>query len=432
MSLDLHTKCQAQLRASLANQLVHASVHYGKFLTPSSSAHLSQSEMVLPTNGPVHQRMLKFIGESPLVDFVTGTLARELFETQEFQGEKGPVSLNSLPRYADLPALADRLATEFNSLPWKYTITTPLPVAFSEIFCPNFRNLKLSETIVISRGDDAFANAFPMESGVEKRDQAIAGGGLMPSLLIKKKPAWNPNRAYLQVSVEGFIGKFTNTEPLIDAIGVLRAFYGLGLALYLFKPSPAYQAHPQREIFYIHRQVEAVWIIEDLQELESRHSEIVRDLKLHDLDGKLNTEALRLEWMKQQLAMMSSTFQAADRARNILLGAQWLLDSHCGSDELLQFVQAAVVVEILLGDKASSDLTGLGELLSNRCAYLIATSHAQRNELMSDFRKIYDVRSKIVHRGKSRLMQDEGKLFNQLRWMCCRIITEEIKLLQNG
>lgn len=430
MPLDLHPNCRAQLRASLTELLPKASASNGMFLTPVSSAYLLLAQAALPTTGKLHAKMLKFIGEVPFVDFVSGTLARELFETQEFQTEEGPAPLISLPAYADVPALADRLVNEFNSLPWTYTVTAPLPAAFSEVFCSHIRQWKLSDTISISCGDEAFSDTFPMQSGIEKRDQAVAGGGLLSSLLIGNKPAWKSDRAYLQVSVEGFIGKYTSTAPLLDAIGVLRAFYGLGLALRMFKPAVTYQAYPQKEKLYIHRQVDGAWVIEEVHELESRHSETIRDLKIHDLDGALDTDAKRAEWIKRHLAAIGTTFRAADRARNILLGAQWLLDSHCGSDELLQFVQAAVVVEILLGDKASSDLTGLGELLSNRCAYLIATSHAQRNELLQDFRSIYEVRSKIVHRGKSRLALGERTLFNKLRWMCRRIIQEEVELLE--
>jgi hypothetical protein len=62
-----------------------------------------------------------------------------------------------------------------------------------------------------------------------------------------------------------------------------------------------------------------------------------------------------------------------------------------------------VAMEILLGDKAVSDLMGLGELLRNRCAYLIGDSQTQREEILDEFKKIYEVRCQIVHRGKSRL-----------------------------
>jgi hypothetical protein len=89
-----------------------------------------------------------------------------------------------------------------------------------------------------------------------------------------------------------------------------------------------------------------------------------------------------------------------------------------------------VVLEILLGDKAASDEIGLGRLLGNRCAYLIGKTQEERATILSDFKQIYDVRSDIVHEGKSRLTHDELMLFNKLQWFCHRVIQKEIELLK--
>ena len=91
-----------------------------------------------------------------------------------------------------------------------------------------------------------------------------------------------------------------------------------------------------------------------------------------------------------------------------------------------------VALEILLGDKATSDVIGLGELLRNRCAYLIGVTHDQRQDILDGFKEIYDIRSKIIHRGKSRLTMDERTLFRKLQWICRRVIQEEIELLKKN
>jgi hypothetical protein len=114
----------------------------------------------------------------------------------------------------------------------------------------------------------------------------------------------------------------------------------------------------------------------------------------------------------------------------LLLAAQWLFDSYCGSNELLSFVQGAVVLETLLGDKAISDTIGLGDLLGNRCAYLISKTLEEREMILRDFRSIYDVRSKIVHAGKKRLNREQRMLFEKLQWICHRAIQKEVELFQ--
>lgn len=72
----------------------------------------------------------------------------------------------------------------------------------------------------------------------------------------------------------------------------------------------------------------------------------------------------------------------------------------------------------------------LNVLLRNRCAYLIGNSQEDRAELLEWFRKIYDVRSQIVHSGKHWLSASEFELFARLRWICRRVIRKEIDLLQ--
>jgi len=88
-----------------------------------------------------------------------------------------------------------------------------------------------------------------------------------------------------------------------------------------------------------------------------------------------------------------------------------------------------VALEALLGDRAASDAVGIGDLLANRTAYLIATSRSQRESVLADFRRIYDTRSKIVHSGKNRLSASELQDFAKLEWLCARVIQEEVRIL---
>ena len=73
---------------------------------------------------------------------------------------------------------------------------------------------------------------------------------------------------------------------------------------------------------------------------------------------------------------------------------------------------------------------GIGELLRNRCAYLIGSSHQERSNILDDLKKIYHVRSYIVHRGKAKLDTHEQFLLFKLRGMCDRVIRREIELLR--
>jgi hypothetical protein len=53
-------------------------------------------------------------------------------------------------------------------------------------------------------------------------------------------------------------------------------------------------------------------------------------------------------------------------------------------------------------------------------------------KIMDEFSHIYDVRSQIVHRGKSRISANERELFGTLRWYSKRVIAAELKMLPDA
>ena len=112
-----------------------------------------------------------------------------------------------------------------------------------------------------------------------------------------------------------------------------------------------------------------------MYELDSSISETLVDLIIPSLNGKLDTQSEKVNWIKYILPSIKTVFSNPEKAKRILLGAQWLFDSYCGRNELLSFIQVIIVLEILLGGvKTNSHGIGLGKLLGNRCAYLIGSN----------------------------------------------------------
>lgn len=159
----------------------------------------------------------------------------------------------------------------------------------------------------------------------------------------------------------------------------------------------------------VHRSNNAHWEQDTPIELPEDASQTISDLVYSSIaleDEKDN----KSPFVINRLLLISKLLCDPANER-ILLSCEWLFDSIASDNELLSFVQAMVSLEILLGDKAVSDLMGLNELLRNRCAYLIGKSQAQRDEILKDFREIYDVRSQIVHREKADLLDVSVSFF---------------------
>jgi hypothetical protein len=434
MSLGLNRKCRQRLIEKITELLPKVNVQKRMFIDKKSSEILMLPESILPQQGPIHEQLKQYISETPIYDFVYETLSRELLEYQQYDSKSVTLSLTKIAGYNEPNVIAERLINDFDSLPWEYCLSIKLENDFGELFEKSIKSFSICDSIKLIVPDDNFCKEFPLRSGIEARDQSLSPGTWLTGLtgLSGLSPAeWDQSSTYFQVRVTGFIGKYGETTPLMEAISLLKSFLGVGIAIRLFKFNYTYRSTPTKANFLIHRRFADEWVIEGLHDLETSFSDTFHDLVFHDLGGYLKSEPEKVNWMDARIREINSVFTHKEKAQKIIRASQWLFDSYCGKNELLSFVQTTVVLEILLGEKAISDVMGLSELLRNRCAYLISKSHKQREDILNNFRKIYDVRSNIVHRGKDKLNIDERSLFYNLQWMCRRVIQKEIELLQN-
>ncbi len=363
-----------------------------------------------------------------MLDFIGEILGTELRERDDYLGDAPSIKLTRIEGYGNPEAKARSLVDQLDSLPWGYTLSIELPAKINSFFNGLVTEFPLAEHIRLVTRKDNLDERFPLVSEDEKRHKRIHGEGTILTGPID--PEWGVDSAYLQIDVKGFVGIYGTTMPTTRARQILRSICGLAIATRLLKVRYSVSLFPVKSHFYVHKHTDGGCEIDGKFELEDHYASAFNDLELHDLDGELKEEEHKKKWAVARLQDMRAVFSAGERSERILLASQWLFDSYAGKDELLSFVQTMVVLEILLGEKDRSDEIGLGELLRNRCAYLIGKTHKERAEILRDFNRIYAVRSQIVHRGKNRLTPDERSLFHNLRWMCRRVIQEELTLLK--
>jgi len=370
--------------------------------------------------------MLAYVDEYPLVEFVVDSLAAELRDA-EYETEPAQKKLVMVSGYEDADQVAKRLVEQFVSLPNQYRMTFPLPSGLWACLPAkeNKWTLEINSSRLIRTSND-MSDLLPLSTSSETARQEL-GGGLLSSLLDSSPLKWDEGAVHLQVDVEGFVGPYGGSVPDLEWRRFIRSFCGLGLALQLFKTKPNHSLYPPRHRYFVHRKgSDGHWQVQGRLELDDSISRGLERLQLSDL---LDTPEKQAHWCPRILEEMAHVVSAGKRAEPIMLASQWFFDSATGADRLLPFIQAMVVLEILLGDKAASKEIGLNELLRNRCAYLIGSGQEEREELYKTFSDIYDVRSQIVHRGKHRLNAHEVSLLGRLRAMCRRVIQKEVDLL---
>ncbi|KQO66603.1 MULTISPECIES: HEPN domain-containing protein [Methylobacterium] len=424
MPLNLHANCTARLEEVLTAGMRKLRVIYGTILAWQTLDALIPLNDVVPKQDRLPVPLTAMIDERPVSDFAADRIGRLLSNLGTFQDMAIPLpeQLVSLAPFADPAPIAQRIVGEFASLPWDYVFSLRLPRSIGTVLATLMDAtgpMDIGGGISLVRTSDALQAQFPLP---------YASSLLMT---LGAKGAWETDAVYLQVPGSGYADRYGTTGTVLRAVETLQTFLGLGIALHLFRYSPSSNSTPfgpPRSSYHVHRQVDGAWAYDTSVDMEAT---VVMGLEGFDCTGLAGNQNY-VRFAGTVLRTMGSCFSHPREAGRILRAGQWLAGSYASRNETLSFVQAMVAMEILLGDKKTSDMVGIGELLSNRCAYLIGESQADREKVLADFRGLYSVRSEIVHSGKTRLSYSEREKFHRLLGICQRSIAAEIDLLMKN
>jgi hypothetical protein len=418
MALDLHPSCRGRLVDALRDVLPSLRVEFGNLLSSSAFSQLAPVDSVLPDHGPLRDRLAAHIGDFPAATFFFQFLSGEVWRNQEL-GDSTPKPLTSIPEYSDAAHTAERIVQAFESLPWRYTLSIRLPQSFCDVFVPHIGEFELSDKLRIVVPDTTFAVRFPI----------TAPSTLVDAYAYATNSRWEGTSCYLQAQIDGFVVPLWTTRPTKGFLDTVKTFAGLGVAQRLFATRASHEAPVLDTKYLAHLHAGDVTTFAGEGRWASVSAERFQVLALDTLDGNLDTPEKFAVSMRMALEGIRVAFMSGDTAIRVRLAARWLFDSIAGSDPALSFVQAAVVLEVLLGDELAPDKLGLSELLANRFAFLVAKTVNERTDLIKSMRELYSLRSQVVHRGKSELTLAELVKLMQLQRYCSVAIQKETKLL---
>ena len=430
MPLNFHPSCISRLEQVLTDAIGALQVVHGAILDWQSIEALRRLDAALPDRNRQPVPLVMMIDERPLSDFAADRIGRRLSEVGTYRDQAIPVPepLIGVAPFVDPVPVAREVIADFISLPWDCLVSFRLPDRLASALRPCFDvsgRMDVGAGLALVRGEE-LATEMPIPTKTALITSFLGGTG------------WAADAVYLQVPLSGYIDRYGATGTALQAVETLHMFLGLGIALRLFMYRVVYTPTtfgPLRSPYHIHRRAAGGWAYDTTIDQETTAVMGLEGFACLDFGELHSGEEGQLAFCKfvwNVLASMGACFTDRDKAERILRGAQWLAGSYMSRNETLAFVQAMVAIEILLGDKKTTDLVGIGELLSNRCAYLIGDSQADREQVLADFRALYKVRSDIVHSGKSWLSHSERIKFNRLLYMCGRSIMEEITLLKKN
>ena len=238
---------------------------------------------------------------------------------------------------------------------------------------------------------------------------------------------WPADDVFVQYTGEGFIGIYGGGNLAAKAEQYLESFLGACLANRVLTYQLDYKKPEQKLRWTVHEAADSGWTPVTRYDVREDICGVLRHVTSFKFNNDYPLEK-RGPWLISSLVRIDKLFRI-ESSKTLLLSSKWYFDSFKGDDSLLQYIRMMTSLEILLGEHADTSKASLGEVLGNRLAYLIGKSHRDRTEVLTEFKKIYGVRSGILHHGKHRLKVSERLLLSKLREFCQRAIEKETELV---
>jgi Apea-like HEPN len=376
----------------------------------------------------------ELLGEDPVSTFMYHTLWQRV-RSLPYASDPPSRKLTEFEGYTSLDDVAEEMVADLAGLPHNYSFSIALPGdATPSISVSPFR---VDDRVQVLKPDEAFASEYPLPEDAQDEGKPV---GLLSGL--GNKLRWQSNRLYIQVLVDGFAGAYGNGfYTAARAVDVIKEITGAGVVLGLWelKDEPRarpefFSVSPRPARFVVHRRIADCWVYQRQIELDSATNEMLRKLNFRPRQDGSEKQADAF------LMLLRRIFSRGNGADRIRLALHWYLDCLHESDELMKFFRMVVVIEILMGKSDPSDKTKqrgqeneapppVTELLSSRCAYSLGESIEEREALMRDFKRIYNLRSRIVHSGRRRIEPKDRSLIRRLNEICFRILMHEMSLM---
>lgn len=139
------------------------------------------------------------------------------------------------------------------------------------------------------------------------------------------------------------------------------------------------------------------------------------------------------EQVKRKCGMFSKLHdpEYVSEPNHIFSAIEWGFDGEANPNETMGFIQTCIGLEALLGAKEEEkyeERIGTTERLAIRCAYLLGKTPSTREKISTRFKKIYNLRSVLVHGMQQKIAEAHSATVNDAKDILQQLIYREIML----
>jgi hypothetical protein len=428
----IHAELRAALTRALTEILAKLPVSNGFYVPFEGRLMLQRADKLLPEQHKqkpggdptrnIKPALVEMIDDHPIADFAEEYLNVLIQKHSTFDLERPDIEFAALLPEQDLSIVAADIVQALSALPYQYSFILALPPSLAALVPDGSASVFINPKMRLMRASEEFIAKYPTPDNYGSLSELF---GRQPQRDVKV------GGYALQLDAEGFSTRYGNTATVMDAILSVKAFFGFCVALRILESSYSDDRDFRAEGMRICRADEPAYV--GRRTFDHDTGKYIRSLKVAQwLEEKL-PERDRDAYIVNALREIGKCLGAGHEARRLRLACRWFFDSSASSDDVTAFVQAMIVMETVLGEGASFDRNSisLGELLKNRCAFLLGKTRSERDDILAAFAHLYRVRSAIVHHGQHKLSYSERTKLFELKDLCARVIRAEGRLLAN-
>jgi hypothetical protein len=367
----------------------------------------------------VKAKIDRFIGERGLSQFIAGEIDNELDRTTGVPDIDKTLPITQLPFLQNTLKYSRNLVEKLKHIPNRYILTVPLPEQFSEPLLNKVdEKTNLGPDISIIRGN-LLEGHLPVTSEFIGVDVTLFRDYAEKRTQVQRE--WSDDRMYFSLPILGYENASASSSLSRQLEDNLRAFYGaataIGMLSYSWRPDAAKDAFVtghssgDNELRFTSR----------LEGELVRHNDRVSTLEY----AKAHTDNLKADFNKR-INLIATIFQKNIDCAKLFSACIWYYRAYTNDRPLDALLQATIAIETMLGDQKAAEGVGLTNLLASRCAFLLGRSSSHRAKIADEFKKIYALRSAIVHEGRHLQKVGDREVLKLATDLCGSIILREL------
>lgn len=230
------------------------------------------------------------------------------------------------------------------------------------------------------------------------------------------------NTTRITFSGTGILSNSLNSVASRNSLRGYKAFVMIGFLQKLFtvdeSSSDIYSGDfPKPQIFQclpLTMKDSKYGFIQDNLALKLDVSDFISRIKIKGNYDSENFPQLFSDKMSTATLLIKHAENSNEDAVRIVSALDWAFDCKATKNLEMAFLNTCFGLESLLGETGDEKIP-LTEALADRCAYLISKTTSDRKKVKVHFRKIYQLRSKIVH-GKTNYLTEDQRETVDLAW----------------